>query len=356
MTITNVYFTEIDSAWDIKISEHKFDVSHLSGWVNVSSVIEEGRPQGVIAEYDNKMFFLPFIKREINSEYWDAISPSGYGGPVIDARLIQGEIDTILVAVKEFLSNAGCVSIFARLNPILNQEWSSVIGTAVTHGFTLISDLSKTKEALWEETQNQHRRGIKKALKMNIVAKVESFTDERIKAFSEIYRENMIKVGALDYYFFDDSYLDLLSTNLNERLLLVTAYDDSKAVASSIYTICKESGLMQFYLGGTLNHYRNLQPSKLIMHTAREWGQENGYNALNLGSGVCGRADSLYDYKKGFSSTELEFKTWRLIVNIEKYNQLVLENAALTDIERQSDYFPLYRNASGYSEAVLAVA
>ncbi|WP_352336409.1 GNAT family N-acetyltransferase [Psychrobacter sp. 16-MNA-CIBAN-0192] len=352
MLTTNVYFTEIDNAWDMKISEHKFDIYHLSGWVNASSIVEEGRPQGIIAEYANKMFFLPIIKREINSEYWDAISPYGYGGPVIDALLTQVEVDIVLGAVKEFLANAGCVSVFARLNPILNQEWSSIIGTAVTHGFTLISDLSKTKEELWEETQNQHRRGIKKALKMNIVAKVESFTEERIKTFSEIYRETMTKVGATEYYFFDDSYLDQLSANLNERLLLVTAYDDDKAVASSIYTICKESGIMQFYLGGTLNDYRNLQPSKLITHIAREWGQENGYDVLNLGSGLCGRADSLYKYKKGFSSTELVFKTWRLIVNLEKYNQLVMDNATLTDVEMQSDYFPLYRNTLGHSEAV----
>lgn len=109
---------------------------------------------------------------------------------------------------------------------------------------------------------------------------------------------------------------------------------------------------MQFYLVGTPNNYRNLQPSKLITHTAREWGHENGYEVLHFGGGVGERADSLYEYKKGFSST----KTWRLIVNVEKYNQLVMDNAALTDAELQSDYFPLYRSTAGDSEATVDLA
>lgn len=346
MNKVNIHFSEINDEWDRHISKYNFDIYHLSGWINSSTEIDKGRPQGVVAEYKNKKFFLAILIRNINNEYWDAISPYGYGGPVIDTSLTHDEINMILEEIKKFLYEEGCVSLFARLNPILNKEWCSSIGTLVTHGSTLISDLSKSKEEHWEETQKQHRRGIKKALNNNIVARIEVFNEERVDTFSKIYQETMITVGATDYYYFNESYFHKLSKNIQDRLILVTAYENDIAIASSIYTICEESGIMQFYLGGTLNEYRNLQPSKLITHIAREWGRKEGYKVLHFGGGLGCSSDSLYEYKKGFSSEELEFKTWRLIVNLEKYTKLVIANNELAEVGLESGFFPLYRDTS----------
>lgn len=348
MNSIKVFFKAIDDDWDREISAYAFDIYHLSGWVNSSTGIDKGRPQGIVAVYEEKKLFLPLLIRQIDAECWDAISPYGYGGPVMDTSLADHEIDIILEEIKQFLYQKGCVSLFARLNPILNKGWHSTIGTSVTHGFTLISDLSKSKEQHWEETQKQHRRGIKKSLDHHIVAKVEGFTEERIQTFSKIYQETMTMVKAADYYFFNESYFQNLSNNIQNRLILVTAYKDDNAVASSIYTICEESGIMQFYLGGTLNDYRNLQPSKLVIHVAREWGRERGYKVLHFGGGLGCRADSLYEYKKGFSSQELEFRTWRLIINAEKYTQLVIANSGTNRVEMplESGFFPLYREPS----------
>ena len=345
MNNTNVFLVELDAEWDQEILNYQFDIYHLSGWVKASTIIDGGRAQGVIAKYNDKKFFLPIIIRDIDAKYWDAISPYGYGGPVLDDSLTDYEMNTLLEAIKVFLYRQGCVSLFTRLNPIVNKDWSSNIGTLVTHGFTLISDLSKSEDEHWQETQNQHRRGIKKALSQNIVAEVESLDVQGIEIFLGIYRETMTKVGADDYYFFDENYFYHLADNLQDRLLLVTAYDNDKAIAASIYTACKESGIMQFYLGGTLNEYRKLQPSKLITHVAREWGRQNGYKVLHFGGGLSCNSDSLYEYKKGFSSQQLVFKTWRLITNVEKYVQLVNTDDELTENELQSDFFPLYRKA-----------
>ncbi|GAF56113.1 type IIA topoisomerase [Psychrobacter sp. JCM 18901] len=83
--------------------------------------------------------------------------------------------------------------------------------------------------------------------------------------FSDIYKETMRFVKASDYYFFDDDYFFNLLENLQEKILLITAYQDDKAIGSSIYTLCQESGIMQFHLGGTLNAYTHLQPSNLSL-------------------------------------------------------------------------------------------
>jgi len=342
MTALSVSFKDIDSAWDDEVSNYNIDIYHLSGWLQSSALIDDGVPQGVVATYDNYKIFFPIIVRRIDNQYWDATSTYGYGGPVIDTVLNDDEINDLMQAVKNFLAEQGCVSWFIRLHPILNQAWAVDVGTTVEHGPTLVSDLTQTEEALWQETRNQHRRGIRKALKAEVVAKVETISADNIRVFAEIYRETMTSVAASDYYLFNDAYFYSLYKNLPQRLLVITAYKDDVAIASSIQTTCHETKIMQFHLGGTLNDYRDLQPSKLITHVARTWGREAGYNYLHLGGGVGANQDSLYDYKKGFSSNELVFKTHRVITNPKKY-QALINAAEHIDEESASDFFPLYR-------------
>ena len=351
MDTVQVDFISIDKDWDKQISDYHFDIYHLSGWIAASAVVDKGIPQGIIAQYQNKKFFLPIIIREIDSEHWDATSTYGYGGPLMDTLLTNAQLDIVLEAVRTFLSERGCVSLFMRLHPIINKDWLPAVGQALTHGLTLMSDLEKSEEEHWSETQNRHRRGIKKALKMNVVTKIEPLTKESAMVFSNIYKETMEHVKASQYYFFDDDYFFNLFENLHDRIVLITAYQDDKAIGSSIYTICKESGIMQFHLGGTLNAYTHLQPSKLITHVARDWGRENKYKLLHLGGGLGSKLDSLYEYKKGFSSRELLFKTYRLVVNPAKYAALVA-NKWFTENDLSSEFFPLYRQEATIEEAL----
>lgn len=351
MNTVKVDFIAIDNNWDKKVSEHHFDIYHLSGWIHASAIVDKGKPQGVIAHYKNKEVLLPLIIRDIDSIYWDATSTYGYGGPLMDKTLTDAEVDLILDEIKAFLFKKGCVSLFMRLHPIINKGWIPTVGKALTHGLTLMSDLRKSEEDHWNETQNRHRRGIKKALKMDVVTKTEYLTKQNTMMFSSIYKETMRHVKASDYYFFDDDYFFNLLKHLQDRILLITAYQDNKAIGSSIYTICKESGIMQFHLGGTLNEYTHMQPSKLITHVARDWGRNNNYKVLHLGGGVGSNLDSLYEYKKGFSSQELLFKTYRLIVNTEKYANLVA-GIWFSDSDLRSDFFPLYRKEPTVEEVL----
>lgn len=344
MDTVKVEFSDINKSWDKDIADYHFDIYHLSGWIAASAIVDQGTPQGVVATYKNKKVFLPIIIREVDAEHWDATSTYGYGGPLMDKSLTDADLDIVLEEVRGFLFEKGCVSLFMRLHPVINKAWIPTVGKALTHGLTLMSDLRKSEEEHWSETQNRHRRGIKKALKMNVVTKIERLTKESVVVFSNIYKETMAHVKADQYYFFDDDYFFNLLENLQDRILLITAYQDGKAIGSSIYTICKESGIMQFHLGGTLNAYIHLQPSKLITHVARNWGRENNFKTLHLGGGVGANLDSLYEYKKGFSSQELIFKTYRLVVNPEKYTELVA-GIWFTEDDLNSDFFPLYRKS-----------
>ncbi|MHA3893186.1 hypothetical protein [Acinetobacter sp. GXMZU3951] len=337
---------DINDQWDVVVKKFNFDIYHLSGWLKSSVLIDGGQAKGLIIQSENSELLFPLIIRKIDDIFWDATSPYGYSGPLGDSVLTYQEIDQLLKHAIHFLKELNCVSWFIRLHPILNIGWKSTFGIIVEHGPTLSSDLSKTEEEHWAETQHRHQRGIKKALKYSLYTKIEEFNENNALIFSKIYTETMKHLNASDFYFFDDLYFIQLAKNLKGRILLITAYHMENPIAASLYTYCKESGIIQYYLGGTLDAYRNLQPAKLITHIARAWGRENKYSILHLGGGLGASLDSLYEYKKGFSSNEHLFKTHRIVVNSDIYIKLSNKNGRVGQL---TEYFPLYREPNGKS-------
>nr|WP_279052440.1 hypothetical protein [Acinetobacter tandoii] len=340
----NCSLVDVDDEWDTAVKKFNFDIYHLSGWLKSSAVIDDGQAKGLMIKFGNNELLFPLIIRRIDSIFWDATSPYGYGGPLGDSVLTNQEIDQLLQNAINFLKEHNCVSWFIRLHPILNIEWNSKFGTIVEHGPTLSSDLSKTEEEHWSETQQRHQRGIKKALKQSIYTKIEELNENNALIFSKIYLETMKHVNASDFYLFDDLYFIALAKNLKGRILLITAYDNETPIAASIFTYCQESKIIQYHLGGTLDAYRNLQPAKLITHIARAWGREKRYSILHLGGGFGASLDSLYEYKKGFSSNEHVFKTHRIVVNSDVYIKLLNKNGRVGQL---TEYFPLYRKPNG---------
>ena len=338
--------SNLDHNWDYEVRKFNFDVYHLSGWLKASEIIDKGIAKGIIADLNGMKILFPVILRYLDNDYWDLTSAYGYGGPVYDSRLSHSEINIILEKIIQFIKQKNCVSWFIRLHPILDVNWPSHIGSTVIHGLTLSSDLTKSESEHWLETSKGHIYSVKKAMKKGVSAYVEKLDNCNINTFFEIYQETMQKVNALDFYFFNKKYFLKLLENLSENIILINAVLDGKIIASSMYLCCRETGIMQYHLSGTLNQYKHLAPSTLINHIAREWGRQEGYKLLHFGGGLGSNEDSLYKYKKGFSSQEHLFRTQRIIINENKYRELVSKNMLVTEYSRDlltDGFFPLYR-------------
>ena len=72
------------------------------------------------------------------------------------------------------------------------------------------------------------------------------------------------------------------------------------------------------------------------------WGKENGFDFIHYGGGTSSsREDPLFVFKKKFSqNTEFPFYVGKKIWNMDVYEVLCRD----VNINKQSDYFPLYRN------------
>lgn len=326
--------------WVLALSRCIHDVYQTPAWVSASSSSDGGIGLLVYVVDGTKELLIPMIRRELASGEWDALSPYGYGGFAGTWGDDTAFVDRALERVKVILKEMGCISLFIRLHPILNQNWVSSIGVVIAHGLTVSVDLKKTPEQHWKETMSGHRGDIQKAKREGIVVHLDR-KFETLKQFISIYHESMERLSASKYYYFDDNYFLSLVDGLGDKLLLFSALENNVVIGASMFTLAPSSGIMQYHLSGASSAFRHRQPAKIILDTAREWGRENGYNTLHLGGGLGGAEDSLFKFKRGFSPNTHRFHTQRIVVNEKRYIELTGLNSK--DLYA-ADRFPAYRH------------
>lgn len=286
---------------------------------------------------------FPLLKRKIsNSEYYDCTSVYGYAGPVsnvefslLDAQTHAGFKEAFL----SFLKKEKFVSVFSRLHPIINQDLLlSHFGGLYDNGKTIVIDLRQPLEEQRKGYRRQFRQKIRQMREKGYGIK-EASTQEEIERFVRIYQANMARVKAGSFYHFDESYFFniLNAVDFESSILLLCDGDEITSGACVTYS----NNIMQLHLAATNNAYLQEGPMKLLIDEATLLGRQKGIYYLHLGGGVGGHQDSLFEFKSGFSNTCLDFKTWRFIVDVEIYNQLVEQSSQKR--ESNTGFFPLYR-------------
>jgi hypothetical protein len=127
----------------------------------------------------------------------------------------------------------------------------------------------------------------------------------------------MTRVSATPFYFFEEGYFDGLRDALGEHLRLwVVQIDGAVAVAALFVETC---GIVQYHLSGSDPAFASEGLMKLIVHAVRSWAKERGDTELHLGGGVGSAADSLLQFKAGFSPRRHPFHTLRVVVDQGEY-------------------------------------
>ena len=277
---------------------------------------------------------LPFVRREIPGvrELFDAVSPYGYPGPLFQGTLARepGFVTAATGALLEALRTERYVSLFVRLHPLLDSGLEGLAGgELISHGATVVVDLSQTEQEQWRQHQSGHRSEINKALS----AGREVFLDDDWHYFDDfvrLYTDTMRRPDAKPYYSFDADYFRGLRNALSDRVLhLGVVRIDGRVAAAALFTTI--SGLVQYHLSGTDEAFARERPTKLLLHHVRQWASRGGHRWLHLGGGLGGRADSLFRFKAGFSTLRRSFYTWRVVVDEPAYTQFSREKQPAID-------------------------
>jgi hypothetical protein len=296
----------------------------------------------VYEEAENYIAF-PVLKREISgTEYFDLTCVYGYTGPISNqefATIDESFLERFKLAFLTFFEEQRIVSVFSRLHPFFGQEsLMSKFPGIHQNGKTIAIDLKQPIDAQRSGYHRSYRQHIKQLKNKGYVVK-ESNSPEDIRAFADIYTENMKRVGASDYYLFTEAYFtELLAAEEFESKLMLIMYEGEPVSGGVI--ICTNK-IMQAHLVGTRTAHISVSPPKLLIDELTVMGRELGYEYLNLGGGLNFKEDTLYYWKTGFSNFSLDFNSWRFVANKPVYESLLAEKGI--DEELEVDFFPLYR-------------
>ena len=238
------------------------------------------------------------------------------------------------------LREAGIISAFVRLHPLLNPVPPEGVGTIVHHGETVSVDLTASTDELWDQMRLNHRRDIVRAVRLGFIARMDDDWTH-LESFKHLYRATMARRSAAEYYYFDDAYFDRLRDVLGDRLHLCVVEKDGDIAAAGMFF--ETNGIVQYHLSGTSDTFRVVQPTKVMMHFIGSWAKDRGNHVLHLGGGVGGDSDSLLQFKMGFSPLRHAFSTLRMVVDEVEYGRLVAARDPDLDPRVRSEFFPLYR-------------
>ena len=322
--------------WKNTLMEFEFyDFYHTFDYHNLSKN-EDEKPLLLVYSQGDLSIAIPFLKRQIaGTPYFDFTSVYGYSGPIYKNVPEDFNNTTFLSELKDYLFSNKIISVFSRLNPYFDQQSLILknLGETPVSGKVVNIDLTKSIE----EQRSQYGKSTKnRTNKCRRIATVkEVTTKEDLETYIAIYYENMDRLGASDSYYFSKEYFFNFfeCEDFKTRVLLVIENETGKAMAGAMFV--ESNSIIQFHLSGTRTEFLNWAPANLFLDEMRLIATEAGYKIFNLGGGLGGQEDSLFNFKASFSKDHRDFRLWRYIVDQKVYDTL--------SKGKEGSYFPLYR-------------
>ncbi|PCI11199.1 MAG: GNAT family N-acetyltransferase [Flavobacteriaceae bacterium] len=290
---------------------------------------------------DSTIIALPLLVQKIaQTSYFDATSVYGYSGPI--SKNISDNFDNnrFIEALKIYFEDNNIIAVFSRLNPFINHQNTILknYGELIQQGSVVNIDLTLGLDIQRQKYQNRLKTHINKSRRNCSIKKAASKED--IQRFIQIYYENMNRVNASKFYFFDKNYfLELINSNdFKTEILLAIDTKTKKAIAGSMFI--STNNIVQYHLSGCKTEFLSMMPVKLLIDEMRLIATERKLKYFNLGGGLgSNNEDSLFRFKSSFSKDFKDFYLWKLIVNPKIYEELVASKNFKEDIS----YFPKYR-------------
>jgi len=288
------------------------------------------------------MFLIRKINEDLDEQYYDIITPYGYGGPVIldlkgDKKKLVEEYDK---AFTDYCESNNIVSEFVRFHPIIanHSDFNQVYDTTTLRK-TVATVLKDKDDPFQEEFSKSCRKTVRKVLKEDLETEIIANPDNLDK-FIKIYYDTMDRNEAGDFYYFEKEYFQFLLDNLKEHILNINIYYDNKCIASGLYFIYGE--YIHAHLSGTDHEYLKYSPAYYLKYLTATWGKEHGYSFVHYGGGTTNDPeDPLFKFKSKFTKEGFfDFVIGRKIYNKNIYDKLVDLAGKADD---QSGFFPLYR-------------
>ena len=291
-----------------------------------------------------------FIKREVpylidGVQYYDAITPYGYGGPVVIECVDREKlVEAYGKAYRRYCVEQKIVDEFVRFHPLAGNDLDFGEAYDTTYNrHTIAVDLTDDNYSAVQFTpdcRNMIRKAEKKGVRLEIDTECRCMDD-----FIRMYYATMDKNNASKYYYFSREYFDGLKSIDCHKLILINGFVEDKIISSAMF-MCSDE-YMHYHLAATEPEYYAYSANNIILAKAIEYGREMGLKWLHLGGGLSSdEKDRLFKFKRNFGRTENNLKDFYIGKAVfmpevyEKLCKIAKENGIKND-----GFFPAYRKA-----------
>lgn len=314
---------------------------------------KEGEKAALVAFSEGETrIALPLLLRDISgTEYRDATSVYGFAGPLSNTRSTEkgtAEYRQFRSELYRFLLEEKIVSLFVRLHPYIDYQdrLLSGLGEISNPGSVVNIDLTLPLDIQRQRYSSRLKTYVNKARRLYSI--IDGKEEDYIEKFIELYYENMRRLEADPYYFFDKRYFYqmMISSFFKVELLLCSLTETGEIIGGAMFI--KTGNIVQYHLSGCKEEYLHLNPIKLLIDEMRLRATEEGYTYFNLGGGKGVREDSLFRFKALFSKDHRPAKFWKCVINQEVYDWLTAElHEKFPTAASDTDFFPAYRQPIG---------
>lgn len=326
------------------------DIYFNFAYAELNEYIEGGRAEVFRFTHEAGEVENIFIRRPIpmlldGEKYYDAVTPYGYGGPVVKSatdreRLLKAYSE----AYRDFCVREKIVDEFVRFHPLAeNYKDFSGIYEITFNRNTLAMDLTDP-DYMMTQFSPTCRNKIRKAAKKGVTVSVDEACED-FDEFIAIYYETMKKNDASEYYFFEKPYFEKMRDIDGYDLIMINARLEEKLIGSALF-MCSD-GNMHYHLSATDPNYYSYAANNLILATAAEYGNAHGYHWLHMGGGLSSsHEDPLFQFKRSFGKLDKnlkEFHIGKAIFLPEVYDRLC--QVARENGVEETGFFPGYREA-----------
>jgi lipid II:glycine glycyltransferase (peptidoglycan interpeptide bridge formation enzyme) len=314
---------ELTDHWDRYLDyfpSGKKDIYFCEGY---HRLYEDGGTKGICYVYSegDRIFLLPFLRRRIEDLY-DLESAYGYGGPLSNCEDPEWNLKAA-GDMMSLLKEEGYLCGFLRFHPLMdNHSLLEGFGEILFDRHTVVMNTGLSPDQVWnQEISGKNRNMIRRAEREGLEFEAED-DFASLKEFEELYLATMRRLGADSFYLFDESYFENMRSLLLGKGFLATVRMEGRLICAAIQMVSGSFG--HYHLQGSDPTCR--QPGAgnyLLWKSALEmWNR--GVKIFHLGGGVDSSTEnSLFKFKKSFSSDLRDFYIGKLIFQPEKYREIV---------------------------------
>jgi len=284
---------------------------------------------------------------------YDVTSVYGYPGPLASASEDPGFLSRAWNELFRVWKSTGVVSAFTRFNPLLNNNTLVPEGQSRhffrSPGRTVSIDLTPSNDLQVRGYRKTLRQQINAVRRKGLTTSYDSDWSRK-REFVKLYNLTMEQRQAAPGYFITNEWLERFRQTLSRFAHLFSAEIEGQIAAS---VLCLEfNGVLHAHLAAINDRLIALSPLKILLDDVREWAARRGNHTFHLGGGLGGREDSLFEFKRQFSSRFHAFYIGGWIIDRRKYEFLTKTMIELQGCtSRNQDFFPAYRTPDSYAIA-----